>query len=585
MPISGYDNKGQPNVAWWIEQIKLAEKFREKWAYSRQWDAWRGYYRGDYKADTLPVNVFFSYLRSLVPRTYFRNPAVSVTPEKPGFLEMAFARVVGRVDNKMIHSMNLRREAKRMVQDTFILGTGVGKLGFGGQFSVNPAASAGGGAPDSDKTGKVEYHPDVRANLPWFMRVSPGRFLVPTKTDVYESSRWVAEEIFRTKEDVADDERFNKEARENVRATRKMGDDNDGPEMVHLYEVRDLKTGKVLVLSPFSDDMSPSEGGGANLYCDIDPLIADGRFNYFPIVFNPDDEVFWGLPDAKILEPYQLEINEIRTQTMKHRRLALVKLLVKEGVITESEIAKMLSTDVGAVVKVKEIGPTAIDKMQIANIPQDLILAGQQVMQDIRDTLGFSRNQMGEFASRRGDTTAEEVETVREATDIRIDEKRDEMAHMITRMVEKMNSILFKRWGGDQVLDVVGPGGAKVWVRFDPRNLTLAHYNIRVDPDTAVPKNRRAREERAVRAYEILKSNPLIDPVKLTQFLLGEVEGVEMDDLMRALPEIQAGLNPGQPIGIEGLAGLLSQSVGQAQRGAPPGDPRIAALIGAGGGR
>jgi hypothetical protein len=133
--ISGYTSKDTPDFGWWMEQIRLAEKYRADAAYQNMWPRWRDYYRGNWSGDILPVNIFFSYLRSMVPRTYFRNPAVSVTPEKPGFLEMAFARVVGRVDNKMIRSMDLRREAKRMVQDTFLFGTSIGKLGFGGQFS------------------------------------------------------------------------------------------------------------------------------------------------------------------------------------------------------------------------------------------------------------------------------------------------------------------------------------------------------------------------------------------------------------------------------------------------------------------
>ena len=57
------------------------------------------------------------------------------------------------------------------------------------------------------------------------------------------------------------------------------------------------------------------------------------------------------MPDAQVMEPYQLERNEIRTQNMKHRRVALAKLFAKRGVITPDEAAKLFSEDVGALVE------------------------------------------------------------------------------------------------------------------------------------------------------------------------------------------------------------------------------------------
>jgi hypothetical protein len=307
-------------------------------------------------------------------------------------------------------------------------------------------------------------------------------------------------------------------------------------------------------------------------------MIQEFGFNYYPVTFNPDDENFWGVPDAKILEPYQLEANENRTLIMKHRRLSIVKILAKRGVISEEEIEKLLNSDVSAVVNVEsEYTTGSIDKMTPADIPQSLIVNARELEQDVRMVLGLSKNQMGEFASRRGDTTAAEVETVREGSDIRIDEKRDEMALMLTNMCKKMNGILFERWTGQQVTDVVGPGGAQIWVKFNPSSLRMAHYDIRIDADTATPRTREQREAKALVVYNTLKENPLIDPYALTQYLLNEIEGTEMDTLMRALPQPQA--MPQGPVDMAGLAGIIQGSVRQAQRGAPPGDPRIAALL------
>ena len=70
-----------------------------------------------------------------------------------------------------------------------------------------------------------------------------------------------------------------------------------------------------------------------------------------PLIFNEDDEVFWGIPDSKILEPYQLEINEIRTQRMRHRRMALIKIITKVNAFSPEEASKLVDEDVGPVIQ------------------------------------------------------------------------------------------------------------------------------------------------------------------------------------------------------------------------------------------
>jgi len=241
----------------------------------------------------------------------------------------------------------------------------------------------------------------------------------------------------------------------------------------------------------------------------------------------------------------------------------------------------MVSEDVAAILEVDTDPNSAFAKMQVAQIPPDLIPYGAQIMQDIREQIGFSRNQLGEFQTRRGDTSATEAAIVNQGSEIRVDERRDIMADMIRRMVEKMNKIIFTQWDGEQVVEVVGPGGAQVWVRVQPALLAQGRYNVKVDPDSTVPKTRQERESRAGQIYKVLKENPLMDPIKLTKFLLTELEGVEMDDLMKALPQLDGGVGtPGSPLEIGQFAQLISNSTQRA--GQNPGQ-LAGALAGAGG--
>lgn len=561
MPV-GYSG-GKADAQFWSDQLTLAKEFRKQYTFEMDWPRWRDYYRGRYRQSVVqPVNVFFMMIRSVVPRIYFRNPTVSVSPAMPGFLNMAFAQVLNRIDNKMLLTMGAKKANKMIVQDAFTFGTGIGKLGFGSVFNLS-------GADDEaplDKDGhKVEYDPKVQPFIPWFARIPTGNFYIQAGAREFDEARFFFHEVKRTPDDIKADPRFK------TRGLTLHPDTNlniagwpaDKMGLITLYEIHDRKTDKVIVMGPHLNDKNES---GKIIYEERSDW---DKPPFFPVIFNPDDEVFWGVPDSHILEPHQLELNEINTQIMKHRRLSIIKLIATENSISEEEAAKMISEDVNAVVRVKGRNIAgSIDRFQVSDIPAALPLAAQQVMEIIRETMGFSRNQAGEYMGGSEKPTAEEVATVRAANDIRVDERRDAVADMIVDMVTMMNEMLFRRWDEQQVVDVVGPGGATVWVKVNPRNLRMGRYQVRVDPDSSVPLTQQERESRAANIYQLFKDNPLIDPMKLTHMLISELNGVQLDDLMRSLPAAQG--QPTGPMELDQFASLIGNQMGAAQAGQRP---------------
>jgi hypothetical protein len=553
-----------------MDQITAGVEFRKKYAMEEKWNQWRDYYRGQWRSGILPSNLFFSTFRAMMPRIYFRNPAVSVTPAIGGFENMAFAQAVHRIDNTMIRTMGVKQELRDMVLDGIMTGTAIGKLGLGAQYTPAPSMLPGDTeAPEPLFMGRgerFEYHPRVVANMPWFMRTGPGHYVVPDGCRRQSEARWVAHWIRRPKDDVERDPRLDKKGREALPSSTSYSGTTTNTtvqhrvEMVDLWEIRDLKFRQAIVLAPYSNREF------AVLYQGDDQLSAR-RFPFFKLVFNEDDEVFWGVPEAQILEPYQLEMNEIRTQTMKHRRAALVKLLGKRGVLDDIEKAKLLSEDVAAFVEVD--GEMAdIQHITQADIPASLIPAGELVRQDAREAVGFGRNQMGEYQSRRGDTSAAEAQFVQEGSELRIDDKRVLVAELLVDMIEEMNQIIFNNWTEEQVVDVVGPGGVPIWVKVHPQLLRSGRYTVRVDPDSSTGRTRAQREAKSVGLYKLLKENPFIDPMKLTQYLLNEMEGVELDDLMRALPPEEGGGAQGV-MSMPQYAGKLQQGFQRMMRQGP----------------
>lgn len=526
---NGYE-KGKPDVSYWIRELSRGIRFRRDYALEAKWPTWRNYYRGRWNRDVLPVNLFFRMIRTIVPRVYFRNPSISITSTMPGEENQMLSHILERVDNKLIRTMKVKNQIKKAIQDAFMFGTGVCKLGYGAQFTFTPEEGSTVN-PVSKKNEVFEYSSIVQDNMPWFMRTPTGNFIVPDGLVEYEDARWSATWIRRDPWDVQNDPRLkhSKELKGTGTDTTQMSGlpakKPDKIGSVDLVEIRDRKFKTVFVLAPYESDKV--------LYYDEDEMQINGHMTNYPLIFNGDDEVFWGVPDSIILEPQQIELNEVRTLQMKHRRISLVKLLYRNKAITEEQLAKLIDYTVGAAIGIDGDPMTDVRPLQVGDIPKDLFMAGNEIMNDVRENMGFSRNQSGNYAEGSADRTATEARIIEMATEIRVDERKDMVADMLEDIVVDMHNIIFERWSGEQVIDIAGPDGLPVWVAYTPDMLKAGRYKVNVDPDSAVPETAELRLARGFKVYEILKMNPLIDPVKLTKYLLHELPGTAYDNLMR----------------------------------------------------
>lgn len=552
--MEGYKRNGDPDFGFWQEQIAKGRKFRKDVADENMWDTWKDYYHGNWMPGVMPSNVFFKMLRTIVPRVYFRDPGVSVLPAKPGLENLLFAQVLERTDNKLVKAMRLKKSLKKIVQQTFLYGTGFGKLGYAAEHSPSPEQFVvDAAAPISERGEKVEYHSLIRENMPWYLPVHPKSIVLPAGCDDFDGARWATHLVERAVEDVKIDPRFDnrKDLKGGQSRTVLIGDNQyqlrRPVSMLEIAEIRDKKTGKVFVF-----DLS----GGNLLFFGDDAFQYHNRISIHQLLFNEAEDSCYGIADAKVLEPIQLELNETRTQIMKHRRMSIVRLLVQSGAMKPDQAEKLVSETVLPVVWVEGDVNSVVKVLQSAGIPQDLLVNIRDMYQEMREQVGFSRNAMGEAEQGSEKITAAEAKIVAAASEIRIDERRDMLADMLTNIVSDMHRIIFKYWTEEQIVDIIGPTGAPIWVSFKGSMLENGDYTISVDPDSGLPQTKALREQKAVQIYQLFRQDPLINPERLVQNTLRELQGVQYDELMMTN---QPGGNPEQPIAIESLLNQLQQ--------------------------
>lgn len=537
---NGYKT-GKFDSEYWMEQWRLGIAFRKKYAQEAKWGQWRNYYRGNWASGVLPTNIYFKMIRTLVPRIYYRNPSVSIIPTKPGIENTLFAKMLESIDNKMIDIMGLKKQMKLAVQNAVMFGTGGCSLGFGSQYAPAPDMldSSPGNAATRKSDNFVEYNSNIRANMPWVLSTHPGDIVVPTACGDFDTARWNIQHVKRPLADLIDDDRFdNTKGLMDSKSSFSIGDmkkNDNQKDMVDLLVLRDKKTRRVIVFAPYGPTNKKV------LLDEEDTLQVDGGLPFYPLVFNADDEVCWGVPDSQIIEPQQREANETRTLIMRHRRISIVKLLVKHGAMSADEESKMIGEEVAAIIKISGDPNVDFRVLEPGAIPQALIESGNLIAQEVQEILGLGVNQFGEYAPGSADRSATEANIVHQATQIRIDERRDMVADMLTNIIKDMHHVIFEQWQNEIVVDIAGPQGVPIWIKFRPEILKDARYDVRTDPDTSLPETKQLREQRAVQFYQLLLANPLINPISLTQGLLNSIDAPGFgSDLMTMLGNTSA---------------------------------------------
>jgi len=577
----------------WQEKIKDGQRFQIKFADSNSWGKYKDYYRHrSFKKGIIPVNLMFSVLRSMVPQVYFRNPRVTVTARKPGLEAELNARIVQKIDNWLLTELAAKKQFKAMVQDCFFCGMGSGFSGYDSAFGFDPSKADPTGRftlTQFDKAGNaIEFNSNVNPGMPWFLRARPEDVVYPWGATDRDSLEWVALRVFRQLEDVKSDPKYSNTAELQGSFTPRRSTPEGGvvvdinefnkpatdAQWVELWQVHNLRDGKVKVLTMENPSF---------LRNDKDDMQIDG-LPVDTICFNQDPDYIYGVPDARIIEPQLLELNDIRTQAMKHRRIDILKTLVKKNVMSPEDIQKLTDEDVQAFVEIDCGDATNLRDVVVplnpgaSGILQDLIAQGEIVRGDVRETVGFSRTATGEFQGKTH-VSATETDKVFQSMNLRMDERRDQVADLVERVVRRWNQIIFTRWTAERVASVIGPDGAKYWLKFTGPQIK-DEYDTTVAAEEGPVMDAETKKQMGIQAAQtwaqlnqgaIKMGTPV--PAEIQRLIFSQFDGTGLD-IDRLLAQTQA-------VGHAALAMQAQQMGGSPQTAATPG--QVAQQQGGGG--
>ena len=570
----------------WISKVDDNMKAKEKIVDMTKWEEYKDMYRNEFLEEEMPnLNIIYSSVKTILPRTYFRTPTVTVTPRRPEFA--LHARVVEAVDNWILREIKIKAQFKRSIIDTFLCGTGIMKVGYDSEYGFLPDLALGQDTGSFSQTSyktadKIEYRPYIKSGMPWSLRCSPTAIITPFGYGDPDSLPWVADIIFRPLEDVKNDIKYNnnrnllkgsfvpsmklkKVAPEKVQTP--LTNEKNLPPFVELYEIRDFSTGRIYVLA--EDMVLLDEEDAVQIEC----------LPYDFLIFNEDPDFLWGIPDAKYITPHQIELNQIKIMTNKLRKFNIIKFLYKKGVLDNDTLELLLSDsvkDIGAGIPVSdETLQSAILPLQPHNLTKDLEQDKQMILSDHRETMGFSRNTQGEYIPLTS-KTATEAQIVQQGAEIRVDERRDVIADTLVSIVSKINQLIFKYWTTERVAEITGVEGQRQWIKYTGEQLK-GEYFLSIDPDTGVPITKRLRQEQAVKLLEMFRNDPQVDQIALKKLVLSQFEWIYPAAALLT-QEPTGGMDMGQIPGLTpgGAQGGMGQGQGQGPGGVIPFDQMLA---------
>jgi len=514
----------------WVQEINQGLEFRRQFGLEQEWQNLEVLFY-NLAGSGLGPNLISSTGDSLLSSLTVPFPSVTVTALREEYIPSA--RIVQAVDTYLMRELAIPIQVELAALHAFLWGRGIVKLGFDSEFGFDPSLDIGLGSPlgplgtsvsQFDRRGDMIESGIARPGMPWALSCLPHDIVVPWGTREIADAPWIAHRVVRHIEDIRADPKYSHaktiepnlsmkdfvSSYKTVMKPYRVGvypSVSDKFEYVEVWEVHDRRTRQVLAI-PIA--------GERFLRKDPDVLQIDGlpfvSFAFVPIARN-----FWTTSDAFYLKQPQGELDDISMQASKQRRISVAKLLASVDAMDAAEIDKLTSADVGAVVMVKS-GFNPKDAVTTFQNPPNVFLANDAdfVRRNARESVGLSRNQMGEF-EQRGRRTAFEVAKVDEYSARRMGRRQVTMKRVYEEIFRKLNQIVFEFWKTYRVVEVVGPAG-KEWVKFTGDQIK-GEYAYDVTFSEEPPIAQASPRSDALQLYTALSQDPTVDQVALRDFV------------------------------------------------------------------
>lgn len=454
----------------WQEEISNALEYRDKYAMEFSWQRAEDSYMNTPEGDTaLGPNLIYSEGDTLLSNLTVPHPEIVVTPDEVHAISSA--PIVQSLIKSLIkpEKLNLKNHVEAVCQNSYLFDKALLKIGYDSEFGWNPEFDAGTlqipwglSFTQFDKQGHLLEFNRGKPGMPWVSPVLPHDLVVPwgTGSDI-ETAPWIAFRFIRENSYFKKDPKFKNTSRlepqmsmedymhsyEHRRKKYRVQYSNTSQYKANnraifneAWEIHDKRTGRIIVITFDHDKLIRDDVNSLMLAIGGYPLVTSS--------FVKHTRSFWATPLSYYLSQHQADQFDLALQASKQRRLNVLKFLMMEGAMTKDESDKLMSGDVGAVAIVKKAFAKSL-KDVFMPFPKgtnlDLFGESEAIRRHVREVMGNSSNQAGEFdsSSRR---TATETLSVQSGSRTRLIRKEDVVRYLYCETMRKVMLVIFKYW-------------------------------------------------------------------------------------------------------------------------------------------
>ncbi len=531
----------------WMTEIDNGLEYRRQFGREDAWNKLELDYTNDENSDcTVGPNLIYSMGDSLLSSLTVPDPEILLSAEHPS----ATTRMptLEAVDNWLIKKLKLKYAVEDSTINSYLTGRAILKIGYDSEFGWSPYYDIGKGnnlmgmtLTQFDKKGKRIESANTSPGMPWVSAVSSNDIVVPWGTKSIDDAPWIAHRVIRLNDYIKRDPKYKNTGRLEPQVSMESFMDSYGHVMAKdrrasnttnssynentksvfnvLWEIHNKMTGKVLVISPDYDRYIRNT---------VDALqIAGLPFVSTTLVKHPRS--FWSTPQAYYLGQIQRTQYDISLQEEKQRRINTLKFLGSKKAMSEEQINKLISGDVGAVGMVD--GTQPLNELFMA-FPQgnnlDFVMQSNANRGNARDMIGFSRNQLGEFddSSRR---TAREATFVQEGSQLRTSRRMSAVTDLYIEAIKKINKIIFRYWKLPRHMMV-----GSEWVKFTGEELE-GDYLYDVTLSTKRHLSMAQRKVESIQMIAQLAQIPGVNLAAMKQYVIDASGDPAFSDMLKTV--------------------------------------------------
>ena len=547
---------------WWTE-IENGLKYREAFARERAWAKLEMNYMNDPKGHTaIGPNLIYGMGDALLSALMVPDPEISVNPTHPKGVDSA--PIIEAVDNWFVKKLKLKKRINLMLMHNYLYGKAIGKIGYDSEFGWSPYYDIGRGnnmmgmtMTQYDRQGKRIEFMNTTPGMPWFAPVLPHDFVVPWGTVFLEDAPWVAHRVVRLNSQLKADPKYkNTERLEptmsmeafiksymNVGTKRRRATRENTKAEIYLnntqilyneiWEIHDREDGRVKVVCFDHREFLRDEP-------DAMMMALNGQVPFVSGSFVDHPRSFWSTPLAYYLGQIQATQFDISKQAEKQRRVNVLKFLMDKGLMDADRANRLMDSDVGAVELVKSTGKALRDSVMA--FPQgnmfDSVMHSNENQADARETVGFSRNQMGEFDQKTHRTKAETM-VVQQGSQRREGKRAGVVVDLYIDIMMALNKTAFRFWKQPRY-QLVG----RDWKQFTGEELDGDYlYDLTLSTKRSLSRAQRLVES-IMLSTQLMQMGLQMDPKEL-QFNLMAASGDPAFERLISPPKSTRGAQPG----------------------------------------